>query len=84
MTIFPDLKKEEDSKTFMLKGEIRTLEEIASACDLAYCLHWSLRQAQHEEKPVPGKAAPHVIIERRRALEWLISSEPWDEVSLDT
>jgi len=33
---------------------------------------------------IPGNLKPYVVVERRRALDWLLSKEAWDDVSLDT
>jgi hypothetical protein len=84
VTVFPDLKKMEDIGRFQAGVRPRAEQEIASQCDLAYCLHWGINQARLEDKKPPGRTPPHVIVERRRALEWMLSSCDWDDVSLDT
>ena len=35
-------------------------------------------------KQTPGKVPPYIVVERRRDLEWLLSDEDWDDISLDT
>jgi hypothetical protein len=82
--LLPDLKKEQSALSFRSGAAIRTLEKLASASDLAYCLHWAVRQAELSKRPLPRNIGSHVIIERRRALEWLLGSEAWDDVPLDT
>ena len=81
---FPDIKNNGDSSAYRAKSKSRSLGEIVQSCDLAYCLHWAIVQAQIEGKKLLGDVGPHVIIERRRALEWMLSEEDWDELSLDT
>ncbi len=66
------------------KARLRSDDQIVSAADLAYCLHWAIRQSELEGKRPPGKVPPYVVVERRRALEWLLSDEDWDDVPLDT
>lgn len=81
---FPDIKNNGGSLAYRAKSELRSLRKIVQSCDLAYCLHWAVVQAQIEKKELPGDVRPHVIIERRRALEWMLGKDDWDEVSLDT
>lgn len=81
--LLPDLKKDEVGAAFRGKASIRNSQEVVTKCDLAYCLHWGV---VHEglsgilEKTTKNQ----VVIERRRALEWMFSDEVWDEVPLDT
>lgn len=84
VTVLPDLDANESNERFLSSFSLRKLSDVASACDLAYCLHWAVRQAVLDGTPPPGKAEPYVVLERRRALEWLIGDDPWDEVPLDT
>jgi hypothetical protein len=83
-TMLPDLREGESSAAFRRRASFRSVLEISSAADLAYCLHWAIRQAELDRQPLIGKVEPYVIIERRHALDWLLSEDPWDEVSLDT
>jgi hypothetical protein len=83
-TLLPNLKIRESSDEWRRRAHYRTPYEIIAACDLAYCLHWAVRQAEIDGKPSPAGLKPYVVIERRRALEWLLSSHAWDAISLDT
>jgi hypothetical protein len=69
----------------LLRTRIRplALPMIAGACDLAYCLHWAVRQAELTGKTIVGLKS-YVVTERRRALEWTLCQEEWDEVPMDT
>lgn len=80
----PNLKIGQRSDTLRSKMKPRTVEEVVAACDLAYCLHWAVRQVKLTGGKPSGKVQPVVIEERRRALEWLLSDDAWDEVPLDT
>lgn len=64
----------------------KPLVEVLDQADLHYRLHWACRQCvQVEGKPPPGDVDPSVVLERRRALEWLISDQcGWDDVDLST
>jgi hypothetical protein len=82
--VFPNLKTAEGSSAFRGRAQRRSTEELLTAADLAYCLHWAIADAALRGGEVPGRVPAWVIIERRRALEWVLSDEDWDEVPLDT
>lgn len=82
--LFPDIKNGKSSSEYRDQSQLRSIEEILSVCDLAYCLHWAVRDADVNNRDLPGCVASHVIVERRRALEWMLTTKDWDEVSLDT
>jgi hypothetical protein len=82
--MLPNLKISASSARLRSTAKMRPIDEITESCDLAYCLHWAVRQARLESRDPPGQLKAYVIEERRRALEWLLSNERWDSVSLDT
>jgi hypothetical protein len=84
VTMLPNLKQNQSSEDFRKKANPRPLEQVVAASDLAYCLHWAIRQSELTGKRPPGNLKPYLVVERRRALEWLLSKESWDEVPLDT
>jgi hypothetical protein len=84
VTMLPNLKQSQSSADFREKANPRPLEQVVAACDLAYCLHWGIRQAELSGKQLPANLKPYVVAERRRALEWLLTKDAWDEISLDT
>jgi hypothetical protein len=84
VTRFPDIKKQESSNSFRESADFRSTDELRKALDLAYCLHWAVRQASLDNRSVPGKVESYVIVERRRALEWLFDEQDWEFISLDT
>lgn len=69
---------------FRQKVSLRSDHEIIAMADLAYCLHWSIRDAIVRRQRPPGRLHPIYVIERRRGLEWLIGEDAWDDVKLDT
>ena len=80
----PNLKAGQSGAELRRKANLKSLAEVVNACDLAYCLHWIVRQAEVDRKPLPSGLKGYLVTERRRALEWLLSNEGWDSVSLDT
>ncbi|HUO83501.1 MAG TPA: DUF4272 domain-containing protein [Thermoanaerobaculia bacterium] len=83
--LFSKIPPEVDTGEFIRELELRPAEEILYQVDLHYCLHWAMR---HPAKVFRSRTARQlkvdVIIERRQALEWLISREEWNEIVLDT
>jgi hypothetical protein len=81
--MLPDLKKDEAGAAYRRNASLRDSEEVVAKCDVAYCLHWAVVHAGLTGK-LKKAIKPYVIVERRRALEWLLSDETWDEAPLDT
>jgi hypothetical protein len=63
---------------------MRPLSEIAAMLDFYYCLHWHARNAQYHGDVWDHRIAPGVVLERRRALEWLFQDAAWEDVDLAT
>lgn len=82
--MLPDIAKDAATGSFRESLSLRDKQVVLEKADLAYCLHWAIRDAEIEGQPVPGKVPGNVVVERRRALEWMISRDGWDEVQLDT
>ncbi len=61
---------------------MRPLSEIAAMLDLYYLLHWHARKAQYHGDVWDDEIAPGVVLERRRALEWLFQDARWEDVDL--
>ena len=63
-------------------ARLRPLAELAAMLDFYYCLHWHARRAQYHAEVWDHHIAPGVVLERRRALEWLFQDTPWEDVDL--
>ena len=61
---------------------MRPLSAIAAMLDFYYCLHWHARKAQYHGDVWDHHIAPSVVLERRRALEWLFQDARWEDVDL--
>lgn len=77
--------------------QFNTFDEIMSACkmhyqsevldmfDIYYNFHWVCVDKRINPSTNCGNLNEEVVMERRKALEWLISEEQdWNEISLDT
>jgi hypothetical protein len=84
VTMLPNLKIGERSDELRSRVKFRAVDDILAACDLSFCLHWAIRQAQLTGTKLPSKVQPYVIEERRRALEWLVNDDQWSDGPLDT
>jgi hypothetical protein len=62
--------------------QLRPLAQIAAMLDFYYCLHWHARKAQYHGDVWDYQIAPGVVLERRRALEWLFQDAEWEDVDL--
>ena len=60
------------------EAELRDVDEMRAALDLARCLTWGLGDPGLSVGFSPGEVEPYVVWERRRALEWLLGAD-WDE-----
>lgn len=67
---------------FIRKCEFRSVEEILDLADLTYRYNWYCVDAQIEgEEP---KINSEIVVERYRALKWLLTDEKWDKVDINT
>jgi hypothetical protein len=75
---------------FVKSATLRPVSEILDECDLIYRVHWAARNAQMGGKPTPADWEYGVIMERHKALNWLIcygeddGEGNWDAVGTDT
>jgi len=83
-TLYPDTTEDVTTEAFKRGLKLRDKSEVVSKADLAYCLHWAVRHAEINGQGTPGKVPANVVAERRRALEWMMGQDDWDEVTLDT
>lgn len=72
--------------TALVRPDIQPVDpaRIVAALDLVYCLHWAIVDSMLRGDDLPAAPHPRVVVERRRALEWLLSDQPWDDVAMDT
>ena len=83
-SLFPRMPPEVEYGDFASQLELRSRTALLEALDFYYCLHWLCRHRRVFSSRFEKKLNMEVIVERRRALEWLFCEEEWDEISLDT
>lgn len=70
---------------FINKCKIIDIEKILDELDLEYRYHWATVEKRVNESTNTNGLDEEIVIERRRALEWLfIEEKDWNNVSLDT
>jgi hypothetical protein len=83
-------KLHEPTASFVNAARLRPTPEILDECDLIYRVHWAARNEQVGGKPTPENWCYDVVMERHKALNWLIcygeddSEGDWDVVGTDT
>ena len=78
------LMNTESMKEFLDSCNIRSKEEILDMQDLYYRYQWTINDSKVNPDSSIGTLNPSVVIERRRALEWVLSDEnDWYEITLD-
>ncbi len=83
--LFPKIPPEVSVRRFVRSFRLRDPNEILYEADLHYCLHWALRESDRTGEPRNRyNVILDVVIERRRAFEWLVSTESWGEILLNT
>ena len=64
------------------------MPQILDEADLIYRLHWAVRHADLNGRPIPLPLNRDMVMERHHALNWLIVPReepyPWDEIPTDT
>jgi hypothetical protein len=67
------------------RSRLRSLDAVLDEADLIYRYHWATRQASLDGREPPAGLETGVVVERHRALSWLIRyEEHWDDVTTDT
>jgi len=82
ISIFKSSKSFDEFKS---KCKIRSINEILDMHDLYFRYNWAINNKKIDESTSIGNLNISNVIERRRALEWIISSEnDWSNILLNT
>jgi Domain of unknown function (DUF4272) len=80
VTFCPNLRINEGPEKFTTKMKLRSDAELFQELDLYYRLHWWTRDANLNGYET-GDVSLDIVMERRKALEWLFNPEcDWDNV----
>ncbi|TGV30132.1 DUF4272 domain-containing protein [Mesorhizobium sp. M00.F.Ca.ET.186.01.1.1] len=80
------LRSAGDYQTFYDNAVVRSKAEILDQADLIYRYDWACVDARINNRTVAGGLEPGVVMERHRALNWLVRhmEDEWDYVQMDT
>ena len=78
-TVMPNFLQ--DCSEFLEKESMRDEAVIYDECEIIYNQHWAVRD---DGRPGSNGLDPGVVREKHYALNWVLYSEAWDEVSTDT
>lgn len=84
VSCFPDIRLHQPTKTFIDRVKLRDVMEVLPLLDLAYCLHWALRDAELRMQKNPNLRWLHSVEAHRHSLEWLVAGGSWEAVAMDT
>lgn len=74
-----------NAREFIENANIRPTTEILDISDLMYRLHWTTRNADLNNQPMPANLDLSIIMERHYAINWItFYADEWDEISTDT
>lgn len=83
--IYPLVLPYSDFEEFKSTTNIRETSEILDMLDLYYNFNWLCVEHRVNPEESCGSLNEEVVIERRKALEWLVcKTKDWNEISLDT
>ena len=69
---------------FAKKCKLRKVKEILDMQDLYFRYNWAINQAKVSAETSLGDLNTSVVIERRRGLEWILSSvDDWNELAMN-
>lgn len=73
-------------KKFIANAHLRQLSEILDQTDFIYRYDWATVNARIKKLTAPAGLDAGVVMERHRALNWLIGymNQDWDNVTTDT
>jgi hypothetical protein len=71
---------------FIANSELRSEDEIREMNEKIYEAHWLVRDAETNSRALPKGIDTGVLIERHRAINWLMGygAQAWDDVTTDT
>jgi len=65
-------------------AKLRNAEELLSEADMIYRLDWACVDTRIHGLPAPAGMDGGVVMERHKALNWLIQDVDWDDVDIST
>jgi hypothetical protein len=83
-SIFPNILVGTNPDYLYREARSRPQNEIVGELDFYYCLHWLSVETKLRRVAWPLPITQDVVRHRRFGLEWALSSDSWELISLDT
>ncbi|MBU0983451.1 MAG: DUF4272 domain-containing protein [candidate division Zixibacteria bacterium] len=71
---------------YIASATLRSFVEIEEEREIVWQAHWTVRDAQINDRELPYNLNPEIIYERHYAFNWVVGhmGQPWDEITTDT
>ncbi len=78
--------RDRNTDTFIRGAKLRPLSQLLDQAYIIYRYHWSMTDAELNQRNIPAYLKANIVYERRHALHWLISQshQQWDDLSTDS
>ena len=63
----------EPTEKFVQEARLRSKRDLDRASTEIFETHWAVRDAQINDKKIPGRVDPGIVQERHHALNWLLN-----------
>jgi Domain of unknown function (DUF4272) len=80
------LKLESNPLSWINEATLRSEYEISKAAEDIYQIHWLVRDAILNNRPIPNNYNPNIVYYRHHAMNWVekYNDDNWDDISVDT
>ena len=80
------MRGRKNSQSFINDAKLRPLSQLLDQADLIFRYHWSVTDAEQNQRDVPAGLDANVVNQRLGALNWLIRhpDKEWDDFSVDS
>jgi len=78
------MRDRNNTQSFINDATLRPLSQLLDQADLMFRYHWSVTDAEQNQRDIPAGLQAHVVNQRRAALNWLIRNpdQEWDDFSV--
>ena len=80
------MRDRNNTQSFINDAKLRSLSQLLDQADLIFRYHWSVTDAEQNQRDMPAGLQANVVNQRLGALNWLIRNpnQEWDDFSVDS
>jgi hypothetical protein len=80
------MRDRNNTQSFINDANLRSLSQLLDQADLIFRYHWSVTDAEQNQRDMPAGLRANVVNQRLGALNWLIRNpdQEWDDFSVDS